>query len=144
MFFTLNSYDDLLLPDKSEILDVTVLYRRNIGSFRPISLQIHQSIGDASFHSKTTTRKQKIDINLEIRYGLCSIKLISRHSEYDIYSTMRDIFEFNHIDPTLSKEKVKLLKDLYTHYHKKHYGYEKLHRGFRRKNFVCVIFQLAS
>ena len=50
---------------------------------------------------------------------------------------MRDIFEFNHIDPTLSKEKVKLLKDLYTHYHKKHYGYEKLHRGFRRKNFVC-------
>ena len=50
---------------------------------------------------------------------------------------MRDIFEFNHIDQTLSAEKVKLLKDLYTHYHKKHYGYEKLHRGFRRKNFVC-------
>ena len=24
LFFTLNSYDDLLLPDKSEILDVTV------------------------------------------------------------------------------------------------------------------------
>ena len=50
---------------------------------------------------------------------------------------MREIFEFNHIDQTLSAEKVKLLKDLYTHYHKKHYGYEKLHRGFRRKNFVC-------
>ena len=50
---------------------------------------------------------------------------------------MQDIFEFNHIDRTLSEEKVKLLKDLYTHYHKKHYGYEKLHRGFRRKNFVC-------
>ena len=50
---------------------------------------------------------------------------------------MRDIFELNHIDQTLSEEKVKLLKDLYTHYHKKHYGYEKLHRGFRRKNFVC-------
>ena len=50
---------------------------------------------------------------------------------------MRDIFEFNHIDQTLSKEKVKLLKDLYGFYHKKHYGYEKLHRGFRRKNFVC-------
>jgi len=50
---------------------------------------------------------------------------------------MRDIFEFNHIDQTLSEEKVKLLKDLYTHYHKKHYGYEKLHRDFRRKNFVC-------
>ena len=50
---------------------------------------------------------------------------------------MRDIFEFNHIDQTLSKEKVKILKDLYRYYHKKHYGYEKLHRGFRRKNFVC-------
>ena len=50
---------------------------------------------------------------------------------------MRDIFEFNHIDQTLSKEKVKLLKDLYAFYHKKHYGYEKLHRCFRRKNFVC-------
>ena len=83
LFFTLNSYDDLLLPDKSEILDVTVLYRRRIGPFIPISLKIYQSIGDASFHSKTTTRKQKIEINLEIRYGLCSIKLISRHSEYE-------------------------------------------------------------
>ena len=50
---------------------------------------------------------------------------------------MRDIFEFNHIDQTLSKEKVKILKDLYGHYHKKHFGYEKLYRGFRRKNFVC-------
>ena len=83
LFFTLNSYDDLLLPDKSEILDVTVLYRRKIGPFIPISLEINQSIGVAGFHSKTTTRKQKIDINLEIRYGLCSIKLISRHSEYE-------------------------------------------------------------
>ena len=50
---------------------------------------------------------------------------------------MRDIFEFNHIDQILSKEKVKILKDLYGYYHKKHYGYEKLHRGFRRKKFVC-------
>jgi len=50
---------------------------------------------------------------------------------------MQDIFEFNHIDQTLSEEKVKILKDLYAYYHKKHYGYEKLHRGFRKKNFVC-------
>ena len=49
---------------------------------------------------------------------------------------MRDIFEFNHIDQTLSTEKVKILKDLYAYCHRKHYGYEKLHRGFRRKNFV--------
>ena len=48
---------------------------------------------------------------------------------------MRDILEFNHIDQTLSEEKVKKMKDLYAYYHKKHYGYEKLYRGFRRKNF---------
>ena len=50
---------------------------------------------------------------------------------------MRDIYEFSHIDQTLSKEKVKKMKDLYAYYHKKHYGYEQLYRGFRRKNFVC-------
>ena len=50
---------------------------------------------------------------------------------------MRDIFEFNHINQTLSAEKVKFLKDLYAFYHKKHYGYKKLHRDFRIKNFVC-------
>ena len=50
---------------------------------------------------------------------------------------MQHIFEFNHSDQTLSTEKVKILKDLYAYYHKKHYGYEKLYRGFRRKNFVC-------
>jgi len=50
---------------------------------------------------------------------------------------MRNIFEFNHIDQTLSEEKVKIPKDFYAYYHKKNYGYEKLYRGFRRKNFVC-------
>ena len=50
---------------------------------------------------------------------------------------MRDIYDFNHIDQTLSKEKVEKMKDLYAYYHKKHYGYEKLYRGFRKKNFVC-------
>ena len=54
-----------------------------------------------------------------------------------IYHNARDFFEYNHIDQTLSKEKVKILKDLYAYYHKKHYGYEKLYCGFRRKNFVC-------
>ena len=44
---------------------------------------------------------------------------------HTLYSTMRDIFEFNHIDQTLSEENVKLLKDLYGFY-----LIEKLHRGF--------------
>jgi len=50
---------------------------------------------------------------------------------------MSDIYDFNHIDQTLPKEKVKKMKDLYAYYHKKHFGYEKLYRDFRRKNFVC-------
>ena len=50
---------------------------------------------------------------------------------------MRDIYDFNHIDQTLSKEKVKKMKDLYAYYHKTHFGYEKLYRGFQRKNFLC-------
>ena len=48
---------------------------------------------------------------------------------------MQNIYEFSHIDQTLSKEKVKKMKDFYAYYHKKH-GYEKLYRSFRRKNFV--------
>ena len=50
---------------------------------------------------------------------------------------MRDIYEFNHIDPSLSKETVAILKNLYAHYHKKHYGYEKLYRYYRRRNLIC-------
>ena len=50
---------------------------------------------------------------------------------------MRDIYDFNHIDQTLSKEKVKKRKDLYACYHKKHFECEKLYRGFRRKHLVC-------
>ena len=50
---------------------------------------------------------------------------------------MQNIYEFNHIDKTLSEEKVKKMKDFHAYYHKKHFEYEKLYRGFRRKNFVC-------
>ena len=31
------------------------------------------------------------------------------------------------------------MKDLSAYYHKKHFGYEKLYRSFRRKNFVCYL-----
>ena len=49
---------------------------------------------------------------------------------------MRDIFEFNHIDQTLSKEKVKK-NERFICLLPQETGYEKLYRGFRRKNFVC-------
>jgi len=49
---------------------------------------------------------------------------------------MRDIFEFNHISKTLTENEVRILKDLYAYYHKKHFGYQKLYKSYRRKNFV--------
>jgi len=53
--------------------------------------------------------------------------------------TKRKIFDFNHIDTTLSKGTVDMLKNLYAYYHKKHYGYEKLYRSYQRKNLLCNI-----
>ena len=50
---------------------------------------------------------------------------------------MRDIYDFNHIDQTLSKETVVILKKLYAYYHKKHYGFEKLYRYYQRRNLIC-------
>jgi len=35
--------------------------------------------------------------------------------------TRRNIFDFNHIDTTLSKGTVEMLKNLYAYYYKKHY-----------------------
>ena len=46
---------------------------------------------------------------------------------------MRDIFEFNHINKTLLESEVRILKKHY----KKHYGYQKLYKSYRRKNFIC-------
>ena len=37
-----------------------------------------------------------------------------------ISDTRRNIFDFNHIDTTLSKRTVEMLKNLYAYYHKKH------------------------
>ena len=53
--------------------------------------------------------------------------------------TRRNIFDFNHIDTTLSKGTVEMLKHLYAYYHKKQYGYEKLYRSYQRKNLICNI-----
>ena len=41
-----------------------------------------------------------------------------------------NVFDFNHIDTSLSKGTIEMLKNLYAYYHRKHYGYEKLYRDF--------------
>ena len=64
-------------------------------------------------------KDEKILMLLEYIYSITNIFFI-------LYSTMQNIYEFNHIDKTLSEEKVKKMKDFYAYYHKKHFGYEKL------------------
>ena len=50
-----------------------------------------------------------------------------------------NVFDFNHIDTSLSKGTIEMLKNLYAYYHRKHYGYEKLNHDFQRKNLLCNI-----
>jgi len=47
----------------------------------------------------------------------------------------QNVFDFNHIDTSLSKGTIEMLKNL----HRKHYGYEKLYLGLQRKNLLCDI-----
>ena len=54
---------------------------------------------------------------------------------------MKDIFEFNHIDPSLSKEDVKTIKDFYSYYHKKYWCFKKLYRSYK---FLDNFFSITS
>ena len=52
---------------------------------------------------------------------------------------MKDIFEFNHIDPSLSESDVKTLKDFYSHYHKKYWCFKKSYNSYKfRDNFFTI------
>ena len=44
---------------------------------------------------------------------------------------MKDIFEFNHIDNSLSETDLKTLKDLYKHYHKKYSCFRKSYKRYK-------------
>ena len=44
---------------------------------------------------------------------------------------MKDIFEFNHIDKSLSESDVKTLKDFYSHYHKKYWCFKKCYKSYK-------------
>ena len=44
---------------------------------------------------------------------------------------MKDLFEFNHIDNSLSESDIKTLKDFYKHYHKKYWCYKKSFKRFK-------------
>ena len=44
---------------------------------------------------------------------------------------MKDIFEFNHIDRTLSESDIKALKDFYSHYHKKYWCFKRSYKRYK-------------
>ena len=52
---------------------------------------------------------------------------------------MKDIFEFNHIDPSLSKSDVKTIKDFYSYYHKKYWCFKKSYKSYKfLDNFFTI------
>ena len=44
---------------------------------------------------------------------------------------MKDIFEFNHIDRSLSESDIKTLKDFYSHYHKKYWCFKRSYKRYK-------------
>ena len=54
---------------------------------------------------------------------------------------MKDIFEFNHIDKSLSETDVKTLKDFYKHYHKKCWCFKKSYKSYK---FLDDVFSISS
>ena len=53
----------------------------------------------------------------------------------------RCIFEFNHIDKSLTEEDVKILKHFYSHYHKKYWCYKKC---YKRYKFLDDVFSISG
>ena len=52
---------------------------------------------------------------------------------------MKDIFEFNHIDKSLSEADINTLKDFYSHYHKKYWCFKKCHKSYKFLDDVFTI-----
>ena len=52
---------------------------------------------------------------------------------------MKDIFELNHIDKSLSETDVKTLKDFYSHYHKKYWCFKKSYKSYKFLDDVFTI-----
>ena len=52
---------------------------------------------------------------------------------------MKDIFEFNHIDKSLSESNVKTLKDFYSRYHKKYWCFKRSYRSYKFLDDVFTI-----
>ena len=52
---------------------------------------------------------------------------------------MNDIFEFNHIDKSLTEFDIKTLKDFYSHYHKKYWCFKRSYKSYKfLDNFFTI------
>ena len=56
-------------------------------------------------------------------------------------SSKKSIFEFNHIDKSLSEDQIQTITDLYKHYHKKHWCYKKSYKSYK---FLDNFFTISS
>ena len=54
---------------------------------------------------------------------------------------MKDIFDFNHIDPSLSKSDIKTIKDFYSYYHKKYWCFKRSYKSYK---FLDNFFTISS
>lgn len=54
---------------------------------------------------------------------------------------MKDVFEFNHIDKSLSKEQVSTIKEFYKHYHWKYWCFRKTYKSYK---FLDKFFNISS
>ena len=52
---------------------------------------------------------------------------------------MKDIFEFTHIDKSLSESDVTTLKDFYSHYHKKYWCFKRSYKSYKFLDDVFTI-----
>ena len=52
---------------------------------------------------------------------------------------MKDIFEFNHIDNSLSESDIETIKDFYSHYHKKFWCFKKSYKRYKRLDETITI-----
>ena len=52
---------------------------------------------------------------------------------------MKDIFEFNHIDKSLSESDIETLKDFYRHYHKQFWCFKKCYKSYKFLDDVFTI-----
>ena len=80
------------------------------------------------------------DDSMQYHKVMLQEKLNGSHIElYKQKNKMKDIFEFNHIDKSLSESDVKTLKDFYKHYHKKYWCFKKSYKSYKFLDDVFTI-----